>query len=342
MNRLLEDLLKVMTLERLELDLFRGESRDIGSTQVFGGQVLGQALVAATATVEDRAVNSLHAYFLRRGDFNSPIVYEVDRARDGNHFSTRRVVAIQHGKQIFNLSASFQSDESGYDHQFPMPRVPDPEGLADLEAHFRDILPQLPAGLRRVLEQKRPFEFRPVDPPSIFMPKKSEPVRNIWFRAIEKLPDDEALHRCLLAYVSDFNLLDTSMMPHGAPKPPAKLIVASIDHAMWFHRSVRVDDWLLYSTDSPSASGARGFARGSVFARDGRLVASTSQEGLLRVGDEGIDPMKALIVIALVAVFIVGLLFTLRSSRNAGTPSAEVLDRAKERSREQAEADKDD
>ena len=285
MNRLLDDLLKVMTLERLELDLFRGESRDIGSSQVFGGQVLGQALVAATATVEDRAAHSLHAYFLRRGDFNSPIVYEVDRARDGNHFSTRRVIAIQHGKQIFNMSASFQSAETGYDHQFPMPRVPEPEGLTDLETHIRGVLPHLPAALRRVLEQKRPFEFRPVTPPNLLQPQKSEPLRNIWFRAIGKLPDDDALHRCLLAYVSDFNLLDTAMMPHGLPKPPSKLIVASIDHAMWFHRNVRVDDWLLYSTDSPSASGARGFARGSVFARDGRLVASTSQEGLLRVGD---------------------------------------------------------
>ena len=285
MNRLLDDLLKVMTLERLELDLFRGEGRDIGSSQVFGGQVLGQALVAATATVEGRAANSLHAYFLRRGDFNSPIVYEVDRARDGRHFSTRRVIAIQHGKQIFNMSASFQSAESGYDHQFAMPQVPEPEGLTDLETHIRDVLPHLPAALRRVLEQKRPFEFRPVSAPNLLEPQKSQPLRNIWFRAVGKLPDDDALHRCLLAYVSDFNLLDTSMMPHGLPKPPAKLIVASIDHAMWFHRHVRVDDWLLYSTDSPSASGARGFARGSVFARDGRLVASTSQEGLLRVGD---------------------------------------------------------
>jgi acyl-CoA thioesterase II len=222
---------------------------------------------------------------LRRGDFNSPIVYEVDRARDGNHFSTRRVIAIQHGNQIFNMSASFQSAESGYDHQFSMPQVPPPEDLTDLETHIRDVLHHLPAALRRVLEQKRPFEFRPVNPPNILKPQKSEPLRNIWFRAIGKLPDDDALHRCLLAYVSDFNLLDTAMMPHGYPMPPAKFIVASIDHAMWFHRNVRVDDWLLYSTDSPSASGARGFARGSVFARDGRLIASSSQEGLLRVGD---------------------------------------------------------
>lgn len=282
MNKLLEDLLKVMTLERLELDLFRGESRDIGSPQVFGGQVLGQALMAAAATVEGRPAHSLHAYFLRRGDFNSPIVYEVDRARDGNHFSTRRVVAIQHGAQIFNLSASFQSPELGLDHQLPMPEVPAPETLTDLATHLRDILPQLPPDMRRALEQKRPFEFRPVQAPLYLTRKPAPPLRNVWFRAVDRLPDDDTLHRCLLAYVSDFNLLDTALMPHGLSLD-RKLVVASIDHAMWFHRSARVDEWLLYATDSPSASGARGFARGSVFARDGRLVASASQEGLLRV-----------------------------------------------------------
>jgi len=248
--------------------------------------VLGQALMAAAATVEGRDAHSLHAYFLRRGDFNSPIVYEVDRARDGNHFSTRRVIAIQHGTQIFNLSASFQSVESGLDHQLPMPEVPPPEELADLDDHLRAFLPHLPGGLRRVLERKRPFEFRPVKPPNILAPQKAESLlRYIWFRAVDRLPGDEALHRCLLAYVSDFNLLDTAMMPHGLPAAPRKLVMASIDHAMWFHRSVRVDDWLLYATDSPSASGARGFARGSIFARDGRLVASTSQEGLMRVAE---------------------------------------------------------
>jgi acyl-CoA thioesterase II len=287
-NQLLEDLIKVMTLERLEDDLFRGESRDIGSPQVFGGQVLGQALMAAAATVEGRDAHSLHAYFLRRGDFNSPIVYEVDRARDGNHFSTRRVVAIQHGAQIFNLSASFQSEESGLDHQLPMPDVPPPEELTDLDEHLRAFLPQLPSGLRRVLERKRPFEFRPVKPPNILRPQKAPPLRNIWFRTVDRLPEDQALQRCLLAYVSDFNLLDTALMPHGFPAAPRRLVMASIDHAMWFHRHVRVDDWLLYATDSPSASGARGFARGSIFSRDGCLVASTSQEGLMRVAEDSV------------------------------------------------------
>jgi acyl-CoA thioesterase II len=283
MNQLLEDLIKVMTLERLEINLFRGESRDIGSPQVFGGQVLGQALVAATATADDRVVHSLHAYFLRRGDFNSPIVYEVDRALDGKHFSSRRVVAIQNGRQIFNMSASFQLPETGLEHQVSMPDVPQPESLPDLESHYREVADKLPAAARRVLQQKRPFEFRPVQAPDPLRREKSAGLKHVWFRAVDKLADDEALHRCLLAYASDFQLLDTALKPHGVALISPKLMIASIDHAMWFHRSVRVDDWLLYAIDSPSASGARGFTRGSVFARDGQLVASAAQEGLIRV-----------------------------------------------------------
>src|SRR5277367_5750198 len=217
MNQLLDDLIKVMTLERLEMNLFRGESRDIGSPQVYGGQVLGQALVAATATAEDRTVHSLHAYFLRRGDFNAPIVYEVDRALDGNHFSSRRVVAIQHGRQIFNMSASFQLAETGLDHQASIPEVPPPEALPDLQSLYRDIMHELPAAARRVLERTRPFEFRPVQPPGSMRREKSAPLKYIWFRTVDKLPDDEALHRCLLAYVSDFHLLDTALAPHAVP-----------------------------------------------------------------------------------------------------------------------------
>ena len=283
MNQLLDDLIKVMTLERLEMNLFRGESRDIGSPQVFGGQVLGQAVVAATATAEDRVVHSLHAYFLRRGDFKAPIVYEVDRAMDGKHFSSRRVVAIQHGRQIFNMSASFQSAETGLEHQISIPEVPPPESLPDVESHYRGMADKLPPALLRILEQKRPFEFRPVQPPDPLRRHKSAPLKHVWFRAVDKLPDDEGLHRGLLAYVSDFHLLDTALQPHGISLTSPRLIIASIDHAMWFHRSVRVDDWLLYAIDSPSASGALGFTRGSVFARDGRLVASAAQEGLIRV-----------------------------------------------------------
>jgi acyl-CoA thioesterase-2 len=284
LNQLLEDLLKVMTLERIERDLFRGESRDIGNPQVFGGQVLGQALVAATATVQDRPVHSLHAYFLRRGDFNAPIVYEVDRARDGNHFSTRRIVAIQHGEQIFNMSASFQSSEDGLDHQSPMPDVAPPEGVPDAESYFRDLKPPVPERLRKLAAYKRPFQFRPLQPPGFIRQGKASPPKYVWFRAVDRLPDDDALHRCLLAYVSDFNLLDTATMPHGVSVVTPNLVMASVDHAMWFHRSVRVDEWLLYAIDSPSASGARGFTRGSIFSRDGRLVASTAQEGLMRLG----------------------------------------------------------
>ena len=228
-------------------------------------------------------VHSLHAYFLRRGDFNSPIVYEVDRALDGKHFSSRRVVAIQHGRQIFNMSASFQSAETGLEHQSPMPEVPLPDSLPDMESHYRGMADKLPPVARRILEQKRPFEFRPVHPPDPLRRDKSAPLKYVWFRAVDRLPDDEALHRNLLAYVSDFHLLDTALKPHGVPMISPKLVIASIDHAMWFHRSMRVDDWLLYAIDSPSASGARGFTRGSVFARDGRLVASAAQEGLIRL-----------------------------------------------------------
>jgi acyl-CoA thioesterase-2 len=283
MDQLLDDLIKVMTLERLEMNLFRGESRDIGSPQVFGGQVLGQALVAATATAEDRVVHSLHAYFLRRGDFNAPIVYEVDRAMDGKHFSSRRVIAIQHGRQIFNMSASFQLAETGLEHQTSIPVVPPPESLPDVHSYYRGLADKLPPAVRRIFEQKRPFEFRPVQPPDPMRHEKSAPLKYVWFRAVDKLIDDEALHRCLLAYVSDFHLLDTALKPHGISIVSPNLVIASIDHAMWFHRSVRVDDWLLYAIDSPSASGALGFTRGSVYARDGRLVASAAQEGLIRV-----------------------------------------------------------
>jgi acyl-CoA thioesterase II len=280
MNKTLEDLLRVLDLERLEVNLFRGESRDIGSAQVFGGQVLGQALRAASATVEDKIVHSLHAYFLRRGDFNAPIVYDVDRARDGHHISTRRVVAIQHGEQIFNMSASFQVPETGAEHQFEMPVVPPPEELRDFESYQRDPGVVLPEKLRLLLAHRRPFEFRPVEPPN-FTEKKLAPRKRVWFRALGRLPEDEALHRVLLAYVSDYNLLDCALLPHGLSLT-ADLIMASIDHAMWFHRSVRVDDWLLYDVESPSASGARGFARGCVYSRNGLLVASAAQEGLMR------------------------------------------------------------
>ena len=282
-DRRLTDLLELLELERLEDNLFRGASRDIGSPQVFGGQVLGQALSAAAATVEGRVAHSLHAYFLRRGDCNAPIVYEVDRSLDGHSFSNRRVVAVQHGQQIFNMTASFQVTESGFDHQVEMPPVPPPESLPDSSGPPAQLLSRLPQRVRRFFEQPRPFEFRTVQPIDYLHPRHEAPVREIWFRAVAALADDEMLHRRLLAYVSDFFLLDTATLPHGTSLLSPTIVMASIDHAMWFHRSLRVDDWLLYAIDSPSASGARGFARASVFARDGRLVASAAQEGLVRL-----------------------------------------------------------
>ena len=278
------DVLKLLELEQLEVNLFRGESRDIGSAQVFGGQVLGQALTAASRTVEARIVHSLHAYFLRRGDFNAPIVYEVDRSRDGHSFSNRRVIAIQHGEQIFNMTASFQVVEEGLDHQFDMPDVPPPEKLPDMLEVLRPMVDRLPERVKRFVEKPRPFEFRMVQPfPNLIEPGKHPPARQVWFRLPDRIPDEESLHRRLLAYVSDYYLLDTAVLPHGMSFLSAKAVMASIDHAMWFHRPLRVDDWLLYALDSPSASGARGFGRGSVYSRDGRLVASTAQEGLIRV-----------------------------------------------------------
>ena len=284
MDRQLADLRQQFELERLEVNLFRGQSRDTGSPQVFGGQVLGQALKAASATIDDgRVVHSLHAYFLRRGDFTKPIVYSVDRSRDGGSFSVRRVVAIQDGEQIFICSASFQTPESGLDYQASAPQVPPPEELKPFHKPSGAELDKLPEKLRRWLQIERPFDFRPVQPYNPLAPQATAPVRQIWMRAVDKLPDDDVLHRCLLAYISDYWLLDTSTMPHGSSFLRGNLIMASIDHAIWFHRPVRVDEWLLYSLDSPSSSGARGFARGSLYSRDGTLVASTAQEGLIRL-----------------------------------------------------------
>jgi acyl-CoA thioesterase-2 len=284
-DRRLADLQRQFELERLEVNLFRGESRDTGSSQVFGGQVLGQALKAAYSTIDDgRKVHSLHAYFLRRGDFTKPIVYSVDRSRDGGSFSARRVVAVQNGEQIFICSASFQEGEQGLEYQASAPQVPPPEELEPFHVPSKEELEKLPEKLRRWLSIERPFEFRPVQPYNPLVPVATvPPVRQIWMRSVGELPDDEALHRCLLAYVSDYWLLDTSTMPHGASFLRGNLVMASIDHAIWFHRPARVDDWLLYSLDSPSSSGARGFSRGAFYDRQGVLVASTAQEGLIRL-----------------------------------------------------------
>jgi acyl-CoA thioesterase-2 len=284
MDTKLAELLRLLKLERLEVNIFRGESRDMGSPQVYGGQVLGQALRAAYETVPaDRVAHSLHAYFLRRGDFNAPIVYFVDRSRDGHSFTSRRVTAIQHGEQIFNLSASFQEPQDGVEHQAVMPDVPAPETLPKTSAPPPELLAKLPEKQRYFFERLRPFEFRTTRPIDLIHPKPSPPSLQMWFRCVGQLPDDDALHRSLLAYVSDYNLLSTATFPHALSFLSGTVMLASIDHAMWFHHPVRVDDWLLYSTDSPSASGARGFARGSIFSRAGKLLASSAQEGLMRL-----------------------------------------------------------
>ena len=287
MHPVLEDLISLLQLERIEDNIFRGDSRDIGSAQVFGGQVLGQALSAAQHTVDDRVAHSLHAYFLRRGDMNSPIVYEVDRSRDGGSFSVRRVVAIQHGRPIFNLAASFQDPEEGLEHQADMPDVPGPDGLRDLFDIPADVLETVPMKMRRFLTEKRPFEFRPVERISFTEPVSDPPFKHCWIRAVDALPGELALHQNLLAYVSDYELLGASVLPHGLTFHAGNVIMASLDHGLWFHRTLRVDEWLLYAIDSPNASGARGFSRGQFFTADGRLVASTAQEGLIRVVEPG-------------------------------------------------------
>ncbi len=280
MDPRLSDMLKLLDLERIEDNLFRGESRDVGAPQVFGGQVLGQALVAASRTVEGRQVHSLHAYFLRRGDLSVPIVFEVDRSRDGGSFTSRRVVAIQHGQPILTMSASFQIAEPGLDHQSTMPEAPPPETLQDLGEIEAQLLERMPHKASGFFRNQRPFEFRAVSPLDYLSPAKRPAAKQVWFRVVGSLPDDQALHRCLLAYVSDYHLLATATLPHGVPF--IQLQLASIDHAIWFHRDLRVDEWLLYAIESPSASGARGFSRGSIYSQDGRLVASVAQEGLIR------------------------------------------------------------
>ena len=281
------ELVALLELERIERDLFRGQSRDIGTRYVFGGQVLGQALSAAQQTVENgRAVHSLHAYFLRAGDIEHPIIYEVERARDGGSFSVRRVTAIQHGQPIFVFAASFQQSESGVEHQLPMPQVPAPEDVPPPEPLDAVTLARLSPKMQRWLNRDGPFEFRHIHPRDELQPTVRPPYHQVWFRLAERIGDAPELHRALLAYASDFHLIGTATFPHAISYYQPNVQVASLDHAMWFHRPFRVDDWLLYNCDSPSAQSARGFARGMIYARDGRLVASTAQEGLIRVQAE--------------------------------------------------------
>ena len=284
------ELIDLLSLERLENNLFRGQSRDIGTKYVFGGQVVGQALSAAQATLDSadadkgpRAAHSLHAYFLRAGDIEAPIVYDVDRTRDGGSFSVRRVTAIQHGKVIFFCAASFQQHEAGVEHQLSMPEVPRPEDIEPAPAVPAEVMATLPPKVQRWLSRRGPFEFRHVYPRDELNPPKRPPFQQVWFRLSEKVGDAPELHRALLAYASDFHLLGTATFPHGISYYQPNVQMASLDHALWFHREFRADDWLLYAIDSPSAQESRGLARGQIFDRSGRLIASTAQEGLIRV-----------------------------------------------------------
>jgi acyl-CoA thioesterase-2 len=286
MTDVLQGLINLLDVEPLEVNLFRGQSHDIGNKSVFGGQVLGQALAAALKTVDgDRQVHSMHAYFLRPGDVRVPIVYDVDRIRDGKSFATRRIRAIQHGQAIFNMAASFQVPEEGVEHTVGMPQAPDPESLRSEYDWRAEWAVHLPEKVRPTFLRRRPVDLRPVDPQNPFVPDKRAPRKLVWFRVDGRLPDAPALHQAMLAFASDFGLMGTAMLPHGISWFTPQVQGASLDHAMWFHRLFRVDEWLLYEMDSPTAVGARGLNIGKIWSRDGRLVCTVVQEGLQRVRD---------------------------------------------------------
>ncbi len=277
-----DDLLRLMTLERLEVDLFRGPRTNEMWRRVYGGQVVAQALMAACHTVEDRVPHSLHAYFMRPGNPLLPIVYHVLRDRDGGSFSSRRVVAVQDGQKLLNLACSFHKPEPGLHHAVAMPATPGPDGLPDFRAILAKFAETMPPERRNFLDIGRPIEFRPVDGWDRFPPERREGPERYWFRAVAPLPDDPVLHRVLLAYASDMVPLNATLRPHGVHFLHDPIQEASLDHAIWLHDAVRLDDWLLYVQESPWAGGARGFSRGCIFQRDGRMVASVAQEGLIR------------------------------------------------------------
>lgn len=283
MSQVLDDLVSLLSLEAIEENLFRGHSQDLGFRQLFGGQVVGQSLSAASQTVEDdRHVHSMHGYFLRPGDASLPVVYQVDRVRDGGSFTTRRVTAVQKGQTIFTCTTSFQYDEEGHEHQSTMPQVAGPENLPTELELTRLQADRMSPAMREKMLVAKPIEIRPVTARDPANPSGDEPLRCIWFRADGNLPDTPAIHKYILAYASDFGLLGTSLLPHNKSLWDKDLQIASLDHALWFHRNLRADEWLLYVMDSPWAGNARGFARGSVYDRQGRLVASVAQEGLIR------------------------------------------------------------
>lgn len=281
---IVDELVELLELEKLEVNIYRGQNRDLGTGRVYGGQVFAQALVAARRTVDEpREAHSVHGYFLRAGDLKAPIVFFVDRPRDGGTFTSRRVTAIQHGEAIFHLSASFQISEPGLDHQaWPMPKVPDPDSLKPELEQIREKAERLPPELREVLTQDRPIDFRSAHS-HVPGSDHGEPQRFAWFRVQDRLPDEPIVHQAVLAYASDYGLLPTSLLPHGVSYRDPRLQLASLDHTLWMHRPFRADEWLLYVMDSPTAAGARGFTRGQVYTRDGTLVASVAQEGLIRL-----------------------------------------------------------
>jgi len=282
MTEVLQQLIDVLNLNQVDDLVFEGDSEDLGFKNVFGGQVCGQAMMAAYRSIDKRIAHSMHGYFLRPGDHSRPIQYEVQKLRDGGNFSARRVIARQHDKEIFTLNASFQNHEPGLNHQFDMPKTTDPEVLLselDMRRRFKHLIPEK---LRDQFTRDRPIEIRPVNPVNYSNPDVRAPYKQNWFRAVGQLPDDLALHQCILTYASDFGLLGTSMLPHGVSFAQKGMQVASIDHALWFHRPFRVDEWLLYDMDSPSASHGRGFNRGNIFNQNGELVASVCQEALIR------------------------------------------------------------
>jgi len=282
-GNVLEELLTLLKLEKIEENIYRGQSQNLGFGNVFGGQVLGQALSAASHTVpEARAAHSIHAYFMRPGDPTQPIVYSVDRIRDGKSFTTRRIVALQKGQAIFSMSASFQIDEPGFDHQDEMPEVPGPENFVSELEEMQQWADKIAPRTRARMLCEKPIEFRHVDPIDPFAPKPMPSRRYVWFRAIGPMPDDRAAHRYMLAYASDFNLMATSLQHHGHTYWEPEMQVASLDHAMWFHRDFRMDDWMLYVMDTPNAYKARGLSIGRVFSQDGTLAATVAQEGLIR------------------------------------------------------------
>jgi acyl-CoA thioesterase-2 len=281
----LDALIALLDLEELEVNLFRGRSPEGDSQRVFGGQVLGQALVAAGRTVEAGSAHSLHAYFLRPGDPNHPILYQLDRTKDGRAFTTRRVIAIQHGRAIFHLEASFHRPEAGHSHQESMPSVPDPETLPTWHQRLEPLVADAPASMRRWLLRDRPIDIRHITPFDPIHPDKQPPRLLVWIRADGELPDDPLLQRCVAAYASDMTLLDVAAQPHAISWVDPAYQVASLDHAMWFHHDFRADEWLLYEQESPAAGGGRGFSTGRLFTRDGKLVVSVVQEGLMRKVD---------------------------------------------------------